>query len=431
MNVCMVLDKHDYDRNSRVHLEARCLTADGHHVFVVCDHVAGKPANEIRREAEIIRLPRASRAARLLYRLADGIGLVCFLFRVRWFLALARIHREKRFDAVHLHDLPLARTVLVFARLARLPVVLDLHENYPVLMQSFVPEDRPDEEHRRIEPARSARAVVLYVKGKLREWTLDPGRWRAYERKAVRAADQVIVVIEEAGDRLAELGMPRDRITIVSNTLSDEFVAHASSAREDPDIISAFSSRFVIPYVGSLPLFVRIETLIQALPEILQHVPNAYLLVLGEVEKRLPAFSGLVDELDLAEHVAFERWQPVERFHTYLRVADIGILPWEPDGHTNATIPHKLFQYMYLQLPIVVSECAPLARIIKEYQCGLVVPGLASDPGQAAQAVIRLAAGPDERRAMGKRGREAVLSRYRWAADSGRLSQLYRRMAQH
>jgi glycosyltransferase involved in cell wall biosynthesis len=427
----MVLDKHDYDRNSRVHLEARCLSADGHHVFVVCDHVPDKPANEIRKEAEIIRLPRGSRAVRLLYRLADGIGLVCFLFGVRWFLALARIHRERRFDAIHLHDLPLARTVLVFARLARLPVVLDLHENYPVLMQSFVPEGRPDEEHRRIERARTARAVVWYVKGKLREWTLDPGRWAVYERKAVRAAEQVVVVIEEAGDRVAELGVPRDRITVVSNTLSDEFLLHASRVREDPDIVSALSSRFVIPYVGSLPLFVRIETLIRALPEILRNVPNAHLLVLGEVEKRLPAFSGLVDDLDLAEHVTFERWQPVERFHTYLRMADIGILPWEPDGHTNATIPHKLFQYMYLQLPIIASECAPLARIITECRCGLVMPGLATDPQQAARAVIRLAADPEERRAMGNRGREAVLSRYRWTADSERLSQLYRRVAPH
>ncbi len=427
----MVLDKHDYERSSRVRGEAHRLAADGHRVIVVCDHTAGKDAHEIQQDVEIIRLPRGSRIVRFWYGLAEGLGLVLFLLNVRWLVALRKLHRERAFDVFHVHDLPMARTVMVLARLVQRPVVLDLHENYPVLMQSFASREaqvaRQSGGGGRLAPY--VRSVVQDVKRKLRELTLDPGRWARYERSAVSAADRVVVVIEEARDRVAALGAPRDRITIVSNALSDEFVSRMSSLREDPQIASTYSDRFVIPYFGSLPRFARIDTLIQAMPDILEHVPDAHLLIVGEIGRRLPALRALVQEMDLGEQVTFESWQPVERFLTYLKVSNVGILPWEPDGHTNATIPWKLFQYMFAQLPIIASECAPLKRIITGCRCGVVVPGLATDPVKLAKAVIRLARDPAERLAMGKRGREAVLSKYRWATDLDRLSNLYEQVA--
>jgi glycosyltransferase involved in cell wall biosynthesis len=425
----MVLEKHDYERSSRVRGEAHRLAGDGHRVVVVCDHAADKDADEIRPEAEIIRLPYGSRIVRSWYRLADGVGLVLFLFELRWFLALARLHLARGFDAFHVHDIPMARTVLVLARLIRRPVVLDLHENFPVLMQSFLPEDPPAAARRGGRLALWVRSLVQGAKSGLRELTLDRGRWARYERRAVSAADRVIVVIEEARDRVAALGASRDRITIVSNTLSDEFVSRTSALRDDPEIVSTYSERFVIPYFGSLPLFVRIDTLIRALPQVLEHVPDAHLLIVGEIERRLPMLRGLVLEMGLDEQVTFESWQPVERFLTYLKVSNVGIFPWEPDGHTNATIPWKLFQYMYMQLPIISSECAPFQRIVSECGCGLVVPGLATDPAKLARAVVRLAQDPVERLELGKRGREAVLSRYRWATDLDRLSSLYEQLA--
>ncbi|MEE8572993.1 MAG: glycosyltransferase family 4 protein [Gemmatimonadota bacterium] len=429
MNICMVLDKHDYERSSRVRGEAHRLAGDGHRVVVVCDHAAGKDAHEIRQEAEIIRLPHGSRIVRFGYMVADGVGLMFFLFKLRWFLALARLHRAKGFNAFHVHDIPTARTVLVLARLIRRPVILDLHENYPVLMRSFLPDDPSVAENGGGRLALWVRSYVRDVKRKLNELTLDPERWARYERRAVSAADHVIVVIEEARDRVAGLGALRDRITIVSNTLSDEFVSRTSSLREDPEIASTYSQRFVIPYFGSLPRFVRIDTLIRAMPDILEHVPDAHLIIVGEIERRLPALRGLVHEMDLGEQVTFESWQPVERFLTYLSMSDVGIFPWEPNGHTNATITWKLFQYMYMQLPVISSECAPLERIISECRCGLVVPGLATDPAKLARAVVRLARDPAERLELGKRGREAVLSRYRWATDLDRLSSLYEQLA--
>ena len=218
VNICMVLDAHDYDRNTRLPGEAQRLISDGHHVVVVCDHASGKEPHEVRNGVEIVRLPPDSRGSRFWYRRIHGLGLALSLFDVRWFVALSKLHRERAFDVFHVHDLPMARTVMVLARLVQRPVVLDLHENYPVLMQSFAPKE-----------AQVARAhpLVQRVKKKLREVTLDTGRWQSYERKSVSKADRVIVVIEEARDRVAALGAPEDRITVVSNTLTDVFASRS------------------------------------------------------------------------------------------------------------------------------------------------------------------------------------------------------------
>lgn len=403
MNICMILDGRDFETDDRVRSEASRLARDEHHVLVVCDHAPDRASRETINGVEIVRLSGEPPSLRFFNQLCGAL----LLFRPEWFVALYRLHRELAFDAFHIHDLPLARTVLALARAVGRPAVLDLHENYPVLMQSFGSA----------QPGR-----VQQLKKRL---FYGSARWTRYERKALSKAEHVIVVVEEARDRVMGLGVPRDRATIVSNTLRDEFI---SLPGNDPVLASTYSDRFVISYLGSLSRSIRIDTAIRAMPAILEEIPHAHLLVVGEIEAR-PECHRLVRELGLAAHVTFESWQPAGRVPAYLYVSDVGILPLTPDEQWNTTISNKLFQYMFARRPVVVPECAPMERVVSGAGCGIVARGSASDPGELARAIIRLARDPDERARMGRRGREAVLSEYRWTADGDRLSSLYAKLA--
>lgn len=429
MNICMLLDAHDYDGDLRLSAEARRLIDDGHRVVVVCDHAADRRRHEVRGGVEIVRLPPDPRFSRFLYRRLQGLGLVLCLFNLRWFLALSKLQRARGFDVFHVHDLPLARTAQLLARWVQRPVVLDLHENYPVLMQSFTSQAESGVS----VPGGTAalppvRRLAERVKRALRAFTLDTGRWQRYEQHAASCADHVIVVVQEARDRIAALGVPVDRITVVGNTLTDGFVCRFSAVTEIPQWAAAYCDRLVIPYFGSLPKFVRIDTLIRSMPQIIHALPNAHLLIVGAIEKR-PDCQALAHERGMDDHVTFLKWQPISRIVAYMKVSDIAVLPWEPNGHTNATVSWKMFQYMYAGLPIIASPCAPTERILSRYRCGVVVPDLATDPGKLANALIRLALNADERQAMGRRGREAVLAKYRWPVEGDRLSSLYRSLA--
>ncbi|HEX2525889.1 MAG TPA: glycosyltransferase [Geminicoccus sp.] len=86
----------------------------------------------------------------------------------------------------------------------------------------------------------------------------------------------------------------------------------------------------------------------------------------------------------------------------------------------------KFFEYMAAGLPILASDFPVWKSLIEGHRVGLCV-----DPNslEAVQDAVRwLAAHPDEARAMGERGRAAVLSTFNWDKEAARLIGLMREL---
>lgn len=111
-----------------------------------------------------------------------------------------------------------------------------------------------------------------------------------------------------------------------------------------------------------------------------------------------------------------EGWPIIARCH-------IGIAILKSTPNSIVSYPTKMFEYMALGLPVIVSDFPLYRRVVEEEQCGLCVDP--EDPVAIAKAVSWLLDHPDEARAMGARGRQAVLARYNWEAQARRLVTLY------
>jgi hypothetical protein len=55
-----------------------------------------------------------------------------------------------------------------------------------------------------------------------------------------------------------------------------------------------------------------------------------------------------------------------------LSKSDAAIIPHLRTENNDATYPHKLFQYMYLEIPVISSDCVPLKRILSEAEAGFI-----------------------------------------------------------
>ena len=99
------------------------------------------------------------------------------------------------------------------------------------------------------------------------------------------------------------------------------------------------------------------------------------------------------------------------------------MVPHVKSGQTDATLPHKLFHYMYMKRPVVVTSCRPLERIVRGSACGLVCPS--GNENAMADALIQLSQSPEERRRMGENGHRAVLERYNWDLRVQDMLRLY------
>ena len=394
MRVGMLL-RGTYPDDIRVRKEAAALQEAGHEVYLLClagegvepatvDGVAIERIDWDGYRASIRALNRAS----YLFGSFDGI----------WFRRARRFAAVHGIDVLHVHDLPLVRTGLRVARsLGGIPVVADLHENYPAAMAQY----------------RSERSLFERVRARL----LRPvSRIERAEREAVREADAVVTVVEEARDHYVEDcdGDP-DRVHVVSNTVDLDRI----DAMEQTPVPEDVPDGFVVSYVGAFGPHRGIETLIRALPE----TPDAVSLLLvgagSEASdrrlRRLAASEGVADR------VTFTGWVEFEDVPRYIAASDLAMVPHRETDHTATTVPHKLFQYMALETPVLVTDVGPLGRIVRETEAGVVVPP--EDSAAVAAEIAGLLGA--ERTDYGENGRRAVETRYSWARDGERLRQVY------
>ena len=74
----------------------------------------------------------------------------------------------------------------------------------------------------------------------------------------------------------------------------------------------------------------------------------------------------------------------------------------------------KLYESMACGVPVIGSDYPGVGDIIRRYDCGIAVPP--GDAAALAAAVAHLVSEPEEARAMGRRGREAIERECSWAA---------------
>jgi len=89
------------------------------------------------------------------------------------------------------------------------------------------------------------------------------------------------------------------------------------------------------------------------------------------------------------------------------------------------SFPTKMFEYMALGLPVVVSDFPLYRQVVESSGCGLCVDP--DDPQAIAAVLAYLINNPQEAQAMGQRGKRAVIERYRWDEEAKKLLSLYDR----
>jgi glycosyltransferase involved in cell wall biosynthesis len=383
-----MLFQSDFPPEVRLGRTAKALLRAGHEVWVVCDNRKGRPHQESYGQIRIRRIRNIAPGA-------GGIGQLVRLpifWNPVWVAQFVPLVLAEGFDVFHAINLTMAPLALAMGRLLRIPVVYDMYENYPEALRSWKLKGTFN------RVFRNARGADLL------------------DRVCVRAADYLLVVTEEAEERLRELGVQHERVAVIHNTPDLEAMGQHPVAQE---IVGKYKNDYVILYTGWLSPERGLETAIEAMPLIRQRVPNARLVIAGggpseEDVRRFVHFRGATD------YVEVTGWLDHRLFPSYITAAQVCIVPHPADPSINTTSPNKLFEYMALGKPVVVSDARPLARVVRAHQCGKVFTS--HDPHSFAAAVLRLRG---QERAAGANGRKAVIETYNWSVSSQRLLAAY------
>lgn len=329
----MALER-DFPPDLRVENEIKSLLAGGHSVVMACFTLSGADSVLNWNGCKVYKKKIST------FEYKSSVGALRFPFYFRfWKKYLNSVIDFENPDVIHIHDLPLAKLGYEFQKKYNIKFTLDLHENWPAFL--------------RISHHTNTFMGKLLSSNK---------QWEKYELECCANADRVIVVIEEAKERLVGIGVPQDKIFTVANypVLSDF---------EGIDLIPLNKEKQILFYAGGIGEHRGLQYVVKALPLLIKRYPAMELWILGEGNYR-ETLENLSSELDVSEHVKFFGQVSYKTVLDKLNQSTLALIPHEKSDHTDSTIPHKLFQYMYAGKPVISSNCTPIERIVNITKSG-------------------------------------------------------------
>lgn len=382
----MLLD-HEFPPDIRVENEIQALYDAGHRVHLACFTQKNSAKEESAENCIIYRKP----ISKLIHKTSVGALKFTFYFNF-WRSFINELFQKEKFDVIHVHDLPLAKVGYEFANKYKAKLTLDLHENWPALLR-----------------------VATHTQSLLGKFLSNNKQWEDYEKKYCNLADNVIVVVDEAKERLTNLGIDSAKITVVSNTLNlKDFEIPESTP--DPDYITLL-------YAGGINKHRGLQYVIKGIKEYKNSNKKLRVWILGTGSyvadlKELARNEGVEDK------VFFEGWKNYQEMQTYFGKSDYCLIPHVKNDHTDSTIPHKIFQYMYAGKPMLVSNCDPIERIVNKTKSGIVYKF--DSPVDFAKKLKELIESDwYSSKEFVTENKKVILDKYNWVAESEKLLEIY------
>lgn len=383
--VILMLLEHNFPGDVRVDKEVQSLFEAGHKVVVASTTMGNMPKVELMANCTIYR----KKISPFINKSSVGALRFPFYFSF-WRSFLKEVLKKEPIDAIHVHDLPLAEVGLEFKRKYGVKFVIDLHENYPALLE-----------------------ISQHTKTLLGRFLSSNKQWREYEAKMAKKADAIITVVQEMKNRICQLSIEPSKIYVVENTplISKQVI--------EKDIDANF---FTITYIGGITEARGLQYVLKGLAIILKLNSNVRLWIAGD-GKYLNQLKSMASGLGINNNVKF--FGKVERSETVSMLAktDIAVIPHVRSEQSDNSSPNKLYEYMDIGVPVIVSNCVSVERIIKEAGAGFSY--IHNSPEDFAEQLLKVIDKTDILFAYGESGKKSLLTKYNWNHSSQELIRLY------
>jgi glycosyltransferase involved in cell wall biosynthesis len=386
MKICIVW-KNDYPWDVRIEKFVITLKEAAHDIYLLCTNSNNNLRNETINGIHIRRLPFVKN------RFLNDVISSPYYFNPFWLNMINRTIKRENVELLIVRDLPLILIGLLISKKYRLPIILDMAENYPAMYWQ-----------------RFKKGVFSALKN----WFIkNPYLISWVERYAAKKVNHLFVVVNESADRLIAMGIDKNKISIVSNTPDlKTFIGNKQSYKKN---------YLQMIYVGFIQEGRGLDTVIHSLSKLKGKTLPIKFVVIGD-GNYLNKLKELVIKQDAEKMVEFMGWIKNTSIPKHISTSDIGVIPHQKTDHTDTTIPNKLFDFMACGLPVIVSDANPMKRIVNEEHCGLVFKS--GDPDDFCQAVMNLIDSSDKLIEIGANGRRAVERQYNWEADSITLKKI-------
>jgi len=285
-------------------------------------------------------------------------------------------------DVYHFHDPELLPYGAKLKKRGKI-VIYDAHENY---------------------------SLTILFKAQLKFRKTIAFFFHMYEQHVVKSLDAAIIPCTYNGKNIFE-NIAKRTVYIDNLPLINELYSAYNPNRTDKYIC----------YIGGLSYYRGITHLIKAAYE------SKVKLVLGGKfgDPQYFKYVKALKEYECVEYVGYvDRTEIAEIFNR----ASIGVCIIMDEGQNSQAdnFPTKVYEYMAMGLPVLLTDQPRARKFVEAYPCGICVKP--NEVGEISSAINYLLANPNIAENMGNIGREAVLEKYNWYAEENKLIKLYKEL---
>jgi glycosyltransferase involved in cell wall biosynthesis len=218
-----------------------------------------------------------------------------------------------------------------------------------------------------------------------------------------------------------ECNLLPDSVHAIPNALDISVFNHSPEHKT----VSREGEEIIILHVGRLERVKGIETLAQAIPQVIEKARGTRFVFIG----------GARSEASQANWIRRLRASGGEHVSVLGKVNQAELLAWYRQAHI-AVVPslnYESFSYTCAQamaagLPVVASSIGGIPETLEYGKCGILIP-----PGDApalAEALITLCLHPEQRTALGNAGLQAAEHRFAAEKIARQMSAIYQSLTQ-
>jgi glycosyltransferase involved in cell wall biosynthesis len=263
----------------------------------------------------------------------------------------------------------------------------------------------------------AARLRRLPVVWHMRDLLTDDGA-REWLRRAVRRIRPEVIAISDAVAAQFE-GMPCI-VRVVPNGIPIDRFAPGPPSEGLRKELELPEGAPVACVVGRLTPWKGHRTLLCAWQEVTARVPDACLLIVGEVafweDSYADELRSLAEELGIAGSVTWAGFR--DDVPDVLRLADVLVL-----ASTDEPFGRVVIEGMAAGLPVVATASGGVPEIVVDGETGLLVPP--EEPGPMGEAIAEVLTSPASAEAMGEAGRRRAVERFDVRRVARQVGEIY------
>ena len=220
-----------------------------------------------------------------------------------------------------------------------------------------------------------------------------------------RSCDRLVVVTPSFKEYLIEhWRVPEDKIFVVENGVETSLFSSLTPNLPIRRELDA-EKKFIVSYIGTLGAAHGLETLLEAASLLLYSAPEVLFLLVGEGAETAGIMS-LARSRGLS-NVRFVGQQPREKIPAYITASDACMVLLKKAELFKTVLPTKMLEFMSCARPVILGVDGHARKVMEQANAGIFIPP--EDAGALADAVVRLAANPALREALGHNGRKHIL----------------------